>query len=190
MATPIEYTVRRNALEAQRTWRLDDSALSWSAEDGADSIPLADITAIRLSWDASRANHKRYGCHVSRGKWPKETIISTHYAGIYDFPDQRDSYVPFVSELVKRTASVNAACHFQAGSSVAGYLGNTLFMVAAFILMAAVILSIGVVFTGIIIAKFLVIAALAPLAFVWIWKNRPRRFDPARIPDDVLPLLN
>ena len=40
---------------------------------------------------------------------------------------------------------------------------------------------------GLVVVKLIIIAAMLPTAYLYVRKNRPRRFDPAAIPDDLLP---
>jgi hypothetical protein len=187
MSDSVEYTVRRHAFEKQRTWRIDAAGVSWSAEDKSGRFDFSEISTIRLQWAASRADHARYACQVARANGWTETIVSTHYDGPMQFPDRRGTYLPFVHELVRRTAAANPACHFRAGTTPVRFLGNLTAMIAGLALLALVALTLGVPFTGIVVMKLIVIAALLPLALAWFKKNRPRPFDPANIPADILP---
>lgn len=184
---PLEYSVRRSALEKQRLWRVDAAGFSWSYDGGKGHFDFSEITSIRLEWAASRADHVRYACYVTRFNGWTETIVSTHYAGPMQFTDQRESYHPFVMELVNRTAEANPACSFHAGSTLLSYAGSFLILGASLFLLAAVAISIGISFTGLIVAKLIVLAFLVPLGLAWLQKNRPRRFAPPDVPPDVLP---
>jgi hypothetical protein len=183
----IEYTVRRNAFEKQRVWRVDDSGLSWTYDGRGGHFDFSEITSIRLEWAASRADHARYACYVVRFNGWTETIVSTHYAGPMQFPDRRETYRPFIVELILRTAKANPACTFHAGATLLSYAGSFLILGTSLVLLAAVALSLGVPFTWLIIAKLIILAFLVPLGLAWLWKNRPRRFTPPDVPPDVLP---
>lgn len=183
----VEYGVRRHALEKARLWRVDDKGLSWTYDGKHFHFDFSEIVSIRLEWAASRADHARYACCVTRFNGWVETIVSTHYAGPMQFPDQRETYCPFVMELIGRAARANPACAFYAGSTLLSYGGSFLIFGAGLIMLAAVALSLGIPATWLIAAKLIVLAFLVPLGLAWLWKNRPRRFTPPDVPPDVLP---
>jgi hypothetical protein len=187
--TAVEYSVRRSALEKQRVWRVDRSGLSWSYEGHQGHFDFKEITAIRLEWAASRADHNRYACYVRRFNGWTETIVSTHYAGPMQFVDQRETYSPFVMALLSSAAGANPACTFHAGASLLSYAGSFLILGTSLLLLAAVALSIGIPLTGLIVAKLIVLAFLVPLGLNWLRKNRPRQFSPPGVPPDVIPAI-
>ena len=187
MPESIDYTVRRSALEAERTWRVDDMGLSWTDPSRPGQFPFKDIVEIRLQWLGSRADLARYACHVRRFNGWTETIVSTHYDGPMQFPDRSKAYIPFVGALIHRTSAANPACRFRAGSSSAAYFGNLVAMLAGLGLLLLVMVSIGAVFPWLIVVKLIIIAVLALLAIRWLKVNRPRSFDPGAIPASVLP---
>ena len=189
MSDAIAYTVRRSALEAERTWTVDDKGLSWTDPKRPGHFDFGEITEIRLHWQASRADLSRYTCHVRRFNGWTETIVSTHYDGPMQFPDRREHYVPFVTELVRRTAVANPRCIFRAGPSAFAYFGSLFIMLVGFGLLAMVILTIGIAFTWLILVKLAIIAFFLPFALRWLKVNRPRRFTPHDIPQGVLPAL-
>ena len=105
------------------------------------------------------------------------------------FQDQRESYRPFVLELLARTAAANPACAFHAGSTLLSYAGSFLILGTSLFLLAGVALSLGIPATWLITAKLIVLAFLVPLGLAWLWKNRPRRFTPPHVPEGVLPAI-
>lgn len=187
MSVRQSYTVRRNALETERTWTVDASGLSWTSTDKSGHFDFKDITSIRLEWTGSRFDHARHACHVRRFNGWTETIVSTYYDGPAQFGDRAEGYRAFVSALVQQTAAANPSCVFHAGSGILHYAFNVAFMTTSLALLALVMFTIGIPLHWLILTKLLVIAFLLPLALRWVKKNRPRRFEASAIPADVLP---
>lgn len=186
MPDPVQYSVRRHAFEKERRWSLDDTGLAWQAEDASGRLDFAAIAAIRLQYGATRADFARYNCHVT-GRSGAYTIVSTHFDSLGSFSDRRETYAPFVRALVARAAAANPQCRFHAGVGPAQFWLTVLFLFAALAIVAVAALSLGIPPLWYLYLKIAVIAVLLPVAFVWIKRNRPRRFDPKAIPADVLP---
>jgi hypothetical protein len=184
MPDPAQYNVRRSILEAERSWSVDDTGLTWTGPRHSGHIPFARISEIRLKWAGSRADQARYACYVTPAGGEAEIIVSTHYAGPMLFPDRRGSYVPFIRELIRRTAAANPACRFRAGPTALAYAAS----VAA--MLFGLGLTIGIALPWLIVVKLIILAALVPLAIRWLKVNRPRPFDPAVIPAGILPALH
>ncbi len=186
MLDSIAYSVRRHAFEKERRWSVDDTGLAWQAEDASGRLDYADIASIRLDYGATRADFARFRCHVT-GRTGAYTIVSTHFDGPASFSDRRDTYAPFVRALVARTAAANPQCRFHAGVGPAQFWGTVLFLFTALVIVAVAALSLGIPPLWYLYLKIAVLIVLLPVAFVWIKRNRPRRFQPSAIPADILP---
>jgi hypothetical protein len=183
------YTVRRHAFEQERTWTIEPTGLSWIGPDRSGHLAFRDIAEVRLAWAGTRADHARYSCEVTRIDGSTETIVSTSYAGPMNFPDQSQTYVPFVRALVLSIAYANPACGFRAGATQFNFWGSIGLMALGLLLLASVLVTIGLPLTGIILAKLIVLAFLVPLGLAWVRRNWPRPLDPDNISQDALPPL-
>ena len=181
------YSVRRNAFEDPRTWVVDDTGLSWNDGKAKRHVRFDEIATIRLEYGATRFDSARFLCSVVGPNGWTEQIVSTGYSGLADFTDRRPDYVPFIRALIAATAAANPKCQFVAGSNAGKYWLNVASLVFAAVVIAIVAVSIGIPLTAVILAKGIVIAFLLPRAVSWVKRNRPRPFDPAQPPADVLP---
>ena len=154
---------------------------------GAARFPYAGITELRLSYDPTRFDTRRHRCDV-RSASGAGTLWSTHFAGVADFEDRAATYTPFVRALVAHVAAANPNCAFRAGTRPLAYWAGQLFLLAMAIVAIWVIAMVGgSALSEVTWAKLFVVIGLIPLAFAYARKNRPRRFEPGEIPDDVLP---
>jgi len=186
MVEAPSYSVRRHAFEKERRWNVDDTGLAWQSEDASGRLDFAAIAAIRLQYGATRADFVRYNCHVT-GHSGAYTIVSTHFDSLGNFSDRRETYAPFVRALIARAAAANPRCRFQAGVSPAQFWLTVVLLFVSLVILAIAALSLGVPALWYLYLKIAVIIVLLPVAFLWIKRNRPRRFDPNAIPADALP---
>jgi hypothetical protein len=186
MLDPVHYSVRRHAFEKERRWTVDGTGLAWQAEDSSGRLAYSDIASIRLDYGATRADFARFRCHVT-GRTGTYTVVSSHFDGPGSFSDRRDTYAPFVRTLIVRTAAANPRCRFHAGVSPARFWATALLLFVSLIVLATAVLSLGVPALWYLYLKIAVLIVLLPVAFIWIKRNRPRRFQPSAIPADVLP---
>ena len=155
---------------------------------GAARFPYASIKELRLSYDPTRFDTRRHRCDVRLSDGERATLWSTHFAGVADFEDRAATYTPFARALVARAAASNPACAFRAGTRPLFYWSGQLFLLAMAVAAIWVIALVGgSALSEVTWAKIFVVLGLIPLAFNYARKNRPRVFDPAKVPDDVLP---
>jgi len=184
----ISHSVRRSVLEQEVTWSVTPEVLERSERGkAAQPYPLADMRALRIAYDPTRVDDARHWCDVTLHSRIVLRIVSTHYRGLADFEDRGKSYAATVRTLIAALGKINPACTFDAGKPKAHYVGEILLMVAALVFLAAVLLSMGLGTSEIIMAKLVLLAGMVPVAIAYIRKNRPRKFTPDRIPDDALP---
>jgi hypothetical protein len=182
-----EYRVRQHAFEPERVWRVGPAGFAWQVGEKAGHFAFSEITSIRLSFTPTRFDSARYRCTVTRFNGWRENFASTSYAGIGSFEDRGRAYGVFVRALVDEATRANPAIRLEAGESSLRYWSSILILVAALLLLAVILLSVGFNATWIVIVKLMVIAFLLPIGLRWIAKNRPRSFAPDAIPADVLP---
>lgn len=162
--------------------------LIWAVDNGEDSRPLSDISGVHLSV-AHIAEHGDFGsCEIRFDGAPPLQVVASSAFG---FPDEERNpvYAAFVRDLhaALATRSVGTV-RFSAGVSEGRLQVMQVMLVIA-----------GLLFVGLPLVLLLMtgelgmlLAATAGGAFVvgmygWAQKNRPRNYDAARIPPELLP---
>jgi hypothetical protein len=182
------YSFRPHAFVDESTWRLDDGALTREQSGEATRFPLVGAIEVRLMFDPSRVVHDRFRCKVRFRGGREIVLINQSYAGIAEFENRSNTYVSFVRELVTQIARASPPCRFRAGKPAFQYFMSLAFVFAMLLLLAAVLwLTAPVSWHWLVIIKLVVIAAMLPTFYLYVRKNRPRPFDPAAIPPDLLP---
>jgi hypothetical protein len=155
---------------------------------GPARFPLADIVEIRLRFDPTRFDTRRYRCDLHTRSGQEATIWSTHFLSVAQFEDRRASFVSLVRALASGVALANPGCRFVGGRPPLtywmelGFLAITmLFLVAALTLLEGAIGSF-------IWFRLLLVAFWVPLVITYTRRNWPRRFDPTNIQDALLPI--
>jgi hypothetical protein len=186
----MRYVYRRNAFEGETTLELTESGIQVNrvGEAAPPFMPYDSIVFVRLRYAPTRVQGNLYIASIqSRSAFPIE-VHSSSYIGFGDFTDTPKEYRAFVEALHARLAAIGSRAEFVAGSSLGGYIGNVLIVLLSLMLLLWVIWLVGEFsVTWLIGAKALAIAGMAPLAWLWFQRNRPRRYDPHAVPSEVLP---
>ncbi len=213
----IVHVSRPNAFQHETTWRITPDALEreggerakaplaarlarmllriiipWGAvkieRGGPARFAHADIAELRLSYDPTRFDTKRHRCEVTMRDRTRTAIWSTHYVSVADFEDRGATYAPLIRALVAHVAQANPACRFRAGKRPLVYWAEHTFLLAMSTLAVFVVGVVGgSAISELVWLKIAIVAGMIPLALAYARKNRPRHFQPATIPDDVLP---
>lgn len=182
----MDYTQRLNQFTPERTWQLGDSGISWRDENSQGSIEFSAIKEVRLRFEPTRAERRRFAMRLKDGNI--HLLTNIHYRGPMDFADQSNEYRAFVTAFHNRLSAANPAVRFKRGSTPGAYLGNsilTLFVLlvlmgaGVYFLMAGIFWLAGV--------KLLIILFYLPTVFRLLIRNKPGRYDPHHIPPALLP---
>jgi hypothetical protein len=190
---PELYTYRLNAFTPETSIWLGPDRFQVLEKSGASRTYSYDqVSRVRLSYEPSRASAELYFCRIFvKGQAsPIATVSSTFCRGILTFDPQLLAYRAFV-EALHAALKGQGGVAYRAGVSNLAYWGNVIFLSVVLIFSAVLLIPIaaGITLTGLIWVKLAIIAFLAPLAAAWFWSNRPRDYDPAAIPKEVLPSL-
>jgi hypothetical protein len=213
----LAHASRANVFQREAFWRLSNEALArdggepadapwyahalrlylrllwpWSAiridRGGVLRLPCADIVELRVTFDPTRADTRRYRCDLTMRDGGRATIWSTHYVSAGDFEDRAATYTPLVRGLVARAAAANPACVFRAGKPRLVYWAEHAFLIAMAALLVFVLALVGGSgVSELVLVKLAIIAAFIPLLWSYARKNRPRRFGHDAVPSDLLP---
>lgn len=216
MSDPV-HTSRANVFQREATWRLGADALARDGGEAADApwyahavrlylrllwpwsgirierggalhLRYGEIAELRLSFDPTRADTRRYRCDLMLRNRQRATIWSTHYVSIGEFEDRAATYTPLVRGLVARAAAANPACAFRAGKRPLVYWTEHAFLLAMAALLVFVLALVGGSgLSELVWVKLAIVLAFVPLLWRYARKNRPRRFTPDAIPRDVVP---
>lgn len=183
-----EHVCRISALEKEKTWTLRGDVL-WVRETGGaeGGIALASLREVRLVFSPTRVQRNRYQCHLFNAGGRCAAFQNEHYRGLMDFEDRSGSYRDLVELLVKRTASVNPGCRFATGTSWWSWGLQTAFLAGVLVVLAAVLFLMWSAVGWLAIVKLLIILYYIPTAWAWVMKNKPRKFDPGKVPGELLP---
>jgi hypothetical protein len=191
MSSPKPYRYRRSVIHAETEIRLKPDGIVTAAEGRERFYPYASIRAVRLSYEPTRYQSELYFCRiwVTGRQRPIAVISSASYRGFLFFETHSTAYRALVLALHQRLLAGGVRAEFRAGVSAWTYWGQAAFLSAAVALFAAVMLAIGdtAEWSGSAWVKWAVALTLAPVAFAWFFANRPRGYDPAALPPEVLP---
>jgi hypothetical protein len=186
------YAFRLNVFTPEVTlWLGDDGFQVMESGGQTRTYGYDQVSRVRLSYEPSRASADLYFCRIYlKGRnAPALTVSSTYCRGILSFEPQLASYRATVERLHEKLAHKAKAVSYRAGVSNFAYWGNAVFIMISVVFAAVLLIPIaaGITMTGLIWVKLAMIAFLLPLALSWFWANRPRDYDPAAIPSEVLP---
>ncbi len=129
----------------------------------------------------------RFRCHLSNSAGKVATIQNDHYRGFASFEDRSKTYGTFLHRLIPRIASINPPCEFLSGVSYPRWIANALFFFGVFGILAVLMFIMFAAIGWLVIVKLAIVAWFFPTAIRWFMRNKPARFDPCRIPENLLP---
>lgn len=184
----VEYAFKPSLVGAPLALRLTPTALEWSQGRPTGCIPYERIRRVRLSFRPVSMQSQRFVAEIWAEGAPKLTVSSSSWRSIFEQERLDAAYGTFVRELSRRVGAATRAASFESGSPpILYWIGLAAFVVVCLTLAALTTraLQIGALAAAAMVAGFL-------LLFLWqvgtfFRRNRPGRFDPDRIPAEVLP---
>lgn len=152
-----------------------------------EHVPFRDIVYVRLRYFPTRAQTNRYECILQTRTGRSWKVVNQFYEGPMTFRDESTAYSAFIRELVQRVAIANPSAAFVRGTAAASYYLSLGFCILMFVLLAAVILTIGFTFHWLVLVKLVIIAAFIPVLVRYARRSKPGPLDPHRVPADTLP---
>ncbi len=185
------YTQRLHAFVPSRTYTVADDALRWQDDKGCSGrLAYADLTEVRLSYAPTRVQNNRYFLTLSTRHDAVLQISNENYQGLADFEDRSPEYCVFVTALHRAIAAANPGVRFEAGST--GMQRGLHWLLTGFILLvlaAAALMFIAMGLYWLILVKVGIIAYSLPTLKRYLGTNKPRRYEPSAIPEDILPVV-
>jgi hypothetical protein len=183
------YRSRRSVLEGETSWTLAPDALERSDHGQLPLLlPYRDFMELRLSYDPTRFDTRRFRCDIAARGRGRITIMSTSYVSPGNFEDRGAHYTPFVRALVARVAPAAPNCRFRAGKRPWAYWAQHAFLLTILIMLGLVLaLFSGFSVSGLVAVKLGIFAFYIPIAIGYARRNLPKSFTADRIPTEVLP---
>lgn len=184
----VEHRCRASALEKETLWRLEGDTLLKVVEGQPPCpLPLDFVTGVRLQFAPTRYQEKRFLCHLSDTRGRQIKIQSGHYLDFAEFEDRGETYRELLLALIRRRAALGPGCRYLAGISYANWILQSAVLVGALAILAPVFLLYGSSASDWTWERLLLILGALPAAWFWLSLNRPRHFDPAAVPGELLP---
>ena len=182
----LHHAVRNSILDKETSFTLYDDALAWTSEAGSGRLAYTDIKMINL------ISYPNGGTEVCQTKivphsGKRVLLRSHHLVQLGTFEDRRETYGPFVRELLARASAQSPDARITSGSTglwiawgVVGFI-----MLLLVIMMVVILMDATPVGGSMWIAVVLLLIA-GPLTFRQLMKGRSRTFDPANPPPELL----
>lgn len=186
--TAAVYTQNLTPVGQPQTLRLAGGRLALERGFGTDDVPLAAVESVRLTFEPRSIAARAFKTSLTVRNGRPVRFTSVSWKGLTRVDEQGDGYRAFLSALLPAIALANPGAHFVAGKPAPVWYGAVLLAVVA---AAGVSLFVGRAFVagevkaglfGLVVA-----AGCAWQAVPFVLRNRPRTFDPDRVPVDLLP---
>ena len=182
------YQFRPRMLGSDHSFRLGADSLEWTVGNHSGRTAYPMITCLRLGYRPSNLGSKRFTTEIWSRNTPRLEIASTSTRSLVASEDHGAAYRSFIRDLHLRIANSGGECRFEAGFAPWRWWPMVAIGIATMLGMGFVALR------AIMSADFRATAILIALVGLLAWqmlplvvRNRPRRYDPRHIPDDVLP---
>lgn len=187
-ASDPTYSYKPRLMGPSYDFRLTREALDWQIGSRSGRVAFPMIRRIRLGYKPTNLATARFIAEIWPANSPKLLLGSTSAKSIIDLAAHNDEYRAFVNELHRRIAATNSECVFEGGFPAWRWWPAAIIGVLA---LAGIIY---VAFKGIVSGHLFaaIVIVVTGLWFAWqIWnivmRNRPRRYSPDAIPEDLLP---
>jgi len=183
----IEFT--ESSLSGPQEFIVNSSGLLRRHGNVVSHVEATEISSVNLRHSPSRFDSARYCCEIALRNGQRLRVVSTSYVGPGSFKSLADDYRAFVFALHDETMRASSAhrVRFTGGAGWGRFALNV----------AAVLLALPVVLVVLVLAgaamgvpgflHLMAFLALLPLTGWWLWCNRPVTYDPAQIPERLLP---
>jgi len=189
--TAVEYRRRASLTETgEVVWRAFTDRLEQYGPDGVlrMTVPYRNVQAVRLAFAPGRFQTSRFLLEL-QGTRSELVLSNMHFAGIGNFEDRSETFLPLVRTVVAGIAAANPAARFSAAERPVYYCLMLGFNAFAFGMLALLLLTLPIVpgnISASVIIKGAVILFTLPLLFSWAVHARPRRFNPTSDLEKVL----
>jgi hypothetical protein len=167
---------------------LDGERLSWTIRGAERSRPLGEVRGVHL-FVAHVPEYGDYGTCEIRFDGPELLLVTASSTSGFPDDERNPVYAAFVRDLHGALAARPAkAIRFSAGASEGRLQGMRVLLVILSLLFVALPLAL-LVWSGDLklLAGAMLGAIVVAGGYAWMQKNRPRDYDPQRVPQELLP---
>jgi len=186
----ISYAYRPALLGAPWEFKLAGDGIDWAAGSKSGHVSFRNIRQVRISYRPSSMQSHRFMTELWANGAPKLEILSSSWKSMVEQERLDKPYAEFVAELHRRLARAAPPARYEQGShplmywpGLVAFVGVSLGL--AFLIVRA--LQVGTKGGAAFIGAFLVL-------FLWqggnfFRRNRPGVYDPADLPEELLPTI-
>jgi hypothetical protein len=182
------YHYRPRMIGAVYSFRLGSHSLEWNMSGYPGQVAYPMIAMVRLGFRPSNFGNRRFTAEIWPRTGAKIEIASASYKSMVSMEDQGPAYRAFIGELHRRIAESGGDCRFEAG--FAAWRWWPMAAIALATAVALVYVAVTTLANGDNGAALLIIGFMGLFSWqMWplISRNRPERYDPHHIPEQVLP---
>jgi hypothetical protein len=188
IAEASAYRFRPRMLGSDHSFRLGPDSLEWNVAGYSGRTAYPMITHVRLGYRPSNLGSRRFTTEIWSRNTPRIEIASASNRSLVAMEDHGAAYKAFIRDLHVRIADSGANCRFEAG--FAPWRWWPMVAIGAATLVGMGLVSVRAIAGGDLRTTALILGLVGLLAWQMlplVVRNRPRRYDPRQIPDDVLP---
>jgi hypothetical protein len=186
-ADPV-YAYKPSLMGAAWQFCLRSDALEWQSGRYSGRIPYAGITRVRLSFRPASMQMRRFVTEIWWTGGRRLSISSTSWRSLLEQYPQDRAYGAFIRELNRRIAVVGGPATFVTGVPAFLYWpGLALFAGVALAIAALTVRALE-------IGDYAGVALLSGFFALFVWqsgtffkRNRPGRYRPDAVPNDLVP---
>lgn len=189
-ADDLTYSYRPSLLGAPRTFALTDDGIAWSAGPRSGRVRYRDVRRVRMSFKPGSMQTYRFLTEIWAEGAPKLQIASASWKSMVEQERLDRSYAAFVAALhgrIARAASPQPVRFEQGANAFAYWPGLALYVMVALALAGVFVRALrvhslaGALFVGGFVALFLWQGGS------FFRRNRPGRYRPDALPNDLMP---
>lgn len=117
----------------------------------------------------------------------KIKIANQFFKGVAQFEDRSADFRKFARSLHQARLAVPPACRFFAGVTPMSFWVSAILLGSIMTILALLVFVFFTTIPLVAIVKLIIVIAMIPIAINWFRKNRPKEYDGAKIPIDILP---
>lgn len=184
----ITYTFRPAALGTPWQFTLGRDEISYHVGRKSGRVLLRDVRRVRMSFRPSTTLISRFRTEIWAPGAPKLDLQSMSWKSMIEQERRDAEYKAFIAELHRRLAGRGAAARYELGVYPAIYwVGVGLFAIVALAIAGLIVRGVQMRFWSGTAFVVLFFAGFLWQAGNYFHRNRPGRYDPLALPEELLP---
>lgn len=182
------YAYKPSLTGAARHFELDDEGMTFRSGYRAGVWRYDDIASVRLTYRPISMLARRFRADIRHKDGKVLTLISATWTSIALVAPQDEPYREFLGELHRRLRASDGKIIYAAGMTPVMYAIAAIALGAVMLAMAGLLIR--AMATGQITAALFMLGFAAWFGWTigrWLLLNKPRPYDPANLPPELLP---